>query len=711
MTKTNFVTAAVTKNTESIVLEMADITYEELPMVSVITITHNRSHFFTLMWNNWNNYKYPKEKLEWVIVDDSTDPKHDLTDIIPQYNNIRYIKLDKHMTIGDKRNYAVSQCSYDYIVHQDDDDFYFPDSILAKVRVLKKYKKCDCCFSNSLAVYNIINNTSCFMNPENAESCLSLPEATLMYKKSFWEKQKFSSEHFTEGKSFVIGREKSFVSIPCIFNMISFTHSKNVTGKTRSMSLHDINAVGIDVKTTANFYKEFDPTTKNIIRKLSKESMHNFNPTQYRHVMYSIFPHEEIECDEFTCNIKTLGKELDLFQHLGNWHKFNKAVELNTLGFDLTEKDLVLVAWYCPEIININDKNPDESDDLFLTNPRALPSDAIEILKNPRAKLLVFNSWECRDLTNPLVRTKIVKYCIDNLPITIDNIIFATTDFMNPTSSIVSPQVIGYDFPYLVAKSAHSQFDITDGPIEDRKYTIMMPNRRSSDERAAVALFLYHWYREKCLISYLTVDKYDPNVLKTYGTPITSLNEFEKELPLEFFQKKNPMQIQHYDREMQNAYGKPTIKVNWDSIDEIKSAINQSFIMLIMETNNQLITSRAEQVSEKTYKPIRSGMPFIIFTSKPGILKHLRSLGFKTFDPIINESYDHHIFEKNCDDAKSLKNQYNKRIRRLLKELNRLCRLSRDELIELWEKCRPIVQHNLSILRSRDKIRRLPIIE
>ena len=96
------------------------------------------------------------------------------------------------MLIGDKRNFGVENCTHDIIVHQDDDDFYFPDSILAKIRILKQYPKCGCIFSNDLAAYNVVNNLSYMMDPEIKESCLSLPEATLMYKKSFWKVQKVS---------------------------------------------------------------------------------------------------------------------------------------------------------------------------------------------------------------------------------------------------------------------------------------------------------------------------------------------------------------------------------------------------------------------------------------------------------------------------------------------------------------------------------------
>ena len=50
-------------------------------------------------------------------------------------------------------------------------------------------------------------------------------------------------------------------------------------------------------------------------------------------------------------------------------------------------------------------------------------------------------------------------------------------------------------------------------------------------------------------------------------------------------------------------------------------------------------------ITEKTYKPIAHQHPFMVLGMK-GILSHLRSIGFETFDNIFNESYDNlDIFE------------------------------------------------------------------
>jgi hypothetical protein len=50
-------------------------------------------------------------------------------------------------------------------------------------------------------------------------------------------------------------------------------------------------------------------------------------------------------------------------------------------------------------------------------------------------------------------------------------------------------------------------------------------------------------------------------------------------------------------------------------------------------------TGRRHHLTEKTFKPIAMGMPFVIVGTQ-GSLKYLRSYGFKTFGDIWDESYD-----------------------------------------------------------------------
>jgi hypothetical protein len=59
-------------------------------------------------------------------------------------------------------------------------------------------------------------------------------------------------------------------------------------------------------------------------------------------------------------------------------------------------------------------------------------------------------------------------------------------------------------------------------------------------------------------------------------------------------------------------------------------------ISVVMETN---YVRPVQHLTEKILRPIAVGHPFILMSS-PGCLQYLRDYGFKTFDPLIDETYD-----------------------------------------------------------------------
>ena len=50
----------------------------ELPFVSLCTPTYNRRKFIPHAIDWFNNQYYPKEKVEWIIIDDGTDDGYKL---------------------------------------------------------------------------------------------------------------------------------------------------------------------------------------------------------------------------------------------------------------------------------------------------------------------------------------------------------------------------------------------------------------------------------------------------------------------------------------------------------------------------------------------------------------------------------------------------------------------------------------------------------
>jgi hypothetical protein len=65
----------------------------------------------------------------------------------------------------------------------------------------------------------------------------------------------------------------------------------------------------------------------------------------------------------------------------------------------------------------------------------------------------------------------------------------------------------------------------------------------------------------------------------------------------------------------------------------------QSYCNIVLETHFDADQSGGAFLTEKTFKPIKHGQPFVI-VGAPGSLAALKSLGYRTFDHAIDNSYD-----------------------------------------------------------------------
>ena len=85
-------------------------------------------------------------------------------------------------------------------------------------------------------------------------------------------------------------------------------------------------------------------------------------------------------------------------------------------------------------------------------------------------------------------------------------------------------------------------------------------------------------------------------------------------------------------------------------------------------------------LTEKIFKPIVSKQPFMLLAA-PGNLAYLKSYGFKTFDSVIDESYD-------------LIQDDNERIDAVVAQMKWYCNLSQEEKSRVIERLAPIVEYN-----------------
>jgi hypothetical protein len=216
------------------ILKLSEISDENLPKISIITPTYNRRNIFPLPIKNFLETNYPKDKMEWIIVEDNDKNVSNVKDLISSLSNIyniKYISVERDnypITIAEKRNIGVENASGEIILHMDDDDYYFPEHAIARVKLLLKYTDKEIIGSSKLGAYNIITENSSFIS----DGELSLSEASMGYWKKTWEKQKFdNNQKLGEFRSFIQNRFDKIIDIPYTFVMIAINHKNNITNK------------------------------------------------------------------------------------------------------------------------------------------------------------------------------------------------------------------------------------------------------------------------------------------------------------------------------------------------------------------------------------------------------------------------------------------------------------------------------------------------
>lgn len=202
---------------------------EDLPYVSVLTITRDRRLFFGLAKYSFLCQAYPAEKIEWVIVDDGKDAIKDLITDLPY---VKYRLVDEPMTIGAKRNLAAEIASHDILIHMDDDDVYPNHSILTRVAMMMMSPRKSCVFSTTIPCYALAEHKS-FMNvpPHTLPWSQRVSEATMAYTREFWKSRPFDSVSVAEADTFIRGREEACRELSPQDIIVSLCHPKQSTSR------------------------------------------------------------------------------------------------------------------------------------------------------------------------------------------------------------------------------------------------------------------------------------------------------------------------------------------------------------------------------------------------------------------------------------------------------------------------------------------------
>jgi hypothetical protein len=213
----------------------------------------------------------------------------------------------------------------------------------------------------------------------------------------------------------------------------------------------------------------------------------------------------------------------------------------------------------------------------------------------------------------------------------------------------------GYDRTFLIT------------PISERKITrtFIAPNRIIAGERQHRLEVLYHIFKHNLVDNHISCPEICPS---------ENISIHDAVRPL----------IGKYP-DIQEVFAKQTLPINFSG--ETDHPMHSCWLSLFDESAESLLylvtetvaTGRRHHLTEKTFKPIALGMPFVIVGTQ-GSLEYLRSYGFRTFEGIWDESYDQ------AEDSV--------RIERIASLLRSLDELPQEAKQDLFNQAREVIEHN-----------------
>jgi hypothetical protein len=212
----------------------------DCPPISVITLIYNRKKFFDLALHSMMISDYPKDKIEWILVDDSDDPNQQNSDRIIAVANssaplsMVYVPLAKKLPVSEKRNLGISRAKSEIVLMMDDDDHYPETSFRRRVAWLTKHPwKPKVVSATTIACYDLVRGISAVNSPPmNIPVGQRISEATLTFYKSWWQAKKFPQGVVVgEGEEFLRGRELEYLEIPPQQIIVAFSHGQNVSSR------------------------------------------------------------------------------------------------------------------------------------------------------------------------------------------------------------------------------------------------------------------------------------------------------------------------------------------------------------------------------------------------------------------------------------------------------------------------------------------------
>ena len=247
-----------------------------LPLVSVCTPTFNRRPFIENMLRCFRNQTYPKNRIEWIIVDDGTDKVKDLIDKadIPQ---IKYFELPEKLSLGSKRNYMHKQVTGSIIVYMDDDDYYPPDRISHAVEKLQSDPNALCAGSSEIYIYFKTLSRMVQCGPYGPNHATA---GTFAFKAELLQQTRYEDHAaLAEERAFLKEYTVPFVQLDPMKTILVFSHEHNTFDKRKMLDNPHPDYLKTSTKTVDDFIKYADEKPiKDFFMKHIDKLLDNYEP-------------------------------------------------------------------------------------------------------------------------------------------------------------------------------------------------------------------------------------------------------------------------------------------------------------------------------------------------------------------------------------------------------------------------------------------------
>ena len=224
-----------------------------IPFVSICTPTFNRRPFFPTIIKCFDNQTYPKDRMEWIIVDDGTDK---IEDIVKDHPLVKYFKYDEKMPLGKKRNTMHQKARGSIIVYMDDDDYYPPERVSHAVEMLLKNPEALCAGSSEMYIYFKDSDQMIQFGPYGPNHATA---GTFAFRKELLREHKYNNDAcLAEEREFLKGYTVPFVQLDPMKAILVFSHRHNTFDKRTLLNDPFSHVMRLSEKTVGDFVKDAD---------------------------------------------------------------------------------------------------------------------------------------------------------------------------------------------------------------------------------------------------------------------------------------------------------------------------------------------------------------------------------------------------------------------------------------------------------------------